>query len=269
MRSGLRRGLEMEQRIGANPYKFGVVGASDSHTALVSVDEDDFHGKYANDAKPENKSRPTVPTSVGWDAAAQGLSAVWAEENTRDAITAAFKRREVYATSGPRIALRVFGGRNFKRFDAKRPNMATIGYRKGVPMGGELNAGKAPVQLLIHATKDPMSEDLERVQVIKGWVDAMAKAMKKSMMRRAPRLPAKASTWRPGVPTMRAAKRNLPSYGPTPITMRAIMRFIMCGSWKCRAYAIPIWMRWPWRPTRPLPNMTALFASAHFRPRYG
>lgn len=179
MRSGLRRGLEMQQKIGANPYKFGVVGASDSHTALVSVDENNFHGKYANDAKPENKSRPTVPTSVGWDAAAQGLSAVWATQNTREAITAAFKRREVYATSGPRIALRVFGGRTFKSFDAKRPNMATIGYRKGVPMGGELDAGKAPVQLLIHATKDPMSEDLERVQVIKGWVDANGKSHEK------------------------------------------------------------------------------------------
>lgn len=172
MRSGLRRGLEMNQRIGTNPYKFGVVGASDSHTSLSSVEEEDFHGKYANDAKPENKNKPTVPTSVGWDAAAQGLSAVWAQENTRAAITAAFKRREVYATSGPRIALRVFGGTNFKRFDAKRPNLAAIGYKKGVPMGGELAASERPVQLLIHASKDPMSEDLERVQVIKGWVDA-------------------------------------------------------------------------------------------------
>lgn len=179
MRSGLRRGLEMEQKIGMNPYKFGVVGASDSHTALSSVEEDNFHGKYANDAKPENKSRPTVPTSVGWDAAAQGLSAVWAHDNTRHAITAAFKRREVYATSGPRIALRVFGGTNFKRFDAKRPNLAAIGYQKGVPMGGELAAGKKPVQLLIHVAKDPMSEDLERVQVIKGWVDADGKSHEK------------------------------------------------------------------------------------------
>ena len=179
MRSGLRRGLEMESRIGLNPYKFGVVGASDSHTALVSVEEGNFHGKYANDAKPENKSKRTVPTSVGWDAAAQGLSAVWAEENTRDAITAAFKRREVYASSGPRIALRVFGGTGFKRFDAKRPNLASIGYQKGVPMGGELAATNKPLQLLIHAAKDPMIEDLERVQVIKGWVDADGKSHEK------------------------------------------------------------------------------------------
>ena len=179
MRSGLRRGLEMEKNIGINPYKFGVVGASDSHTALAAVEEANFHGKYANDSKPENKSKRTVPTSVGWDAAAQGLSAVWAEENSRDSITAAFKRREVYATSGPRIALRVFGGTHFKRFDAKRPNLAKIGYQKGVPMGGELVASKRPMQLLIHATKDPMSEDLERVQVIKGWVDETGQSHEK------------------------------------------------------------------------------------------
>ena len=179
MRSALRRGLEIEDKIGVNPYRFGVIGASDSHTALSSVAEDDFHGKYANDSMPETKHKRTVPTSVGWDAGAQGLSAVWAEENSREAITAAFKRREVYATSGPRIALRVFGGTGFRKFDAKRPNLAAIGYQKGVPMGGELTAGKKPTQLLIHAARDPMSEKLERVQVIKGWVDADGKSHEK------------------------------------------------------------------------------------------
>ncbi len=179
MRSALRRGLEMEEKVGMNPYKFGVIGASDSHTALSSVDESNFHGKYANDAKPENKSRPTVPTSVGWDAAAQGLAAVWAHANTRAEIAAAFKRREVYATSGPRIGLRVFGGIEFTQSDAKQTNLAHIGYQKGVPMGGELDASQKPVQLLIHASKDPLSEDLERVQVIKGWVDETGKSHEK------------------------------------------------------------------------------------------
>jgi hypothetical protein len=181
MRSGLRRGLELETKIGANPYKFGVVGASDSHTALASVDEGNFHGKYANDSRPETKHKPTVPTSVGWDASAQGLSAVWAEENTRDGITAAFKRREVYATSGPRIALRVFGGTRFRSYDAKRPNLAKIGYKKGVPMGSEItgHAKAKPMQLLIHAAKDPMSQNLDRLQVIKGWVDASGKSHEK------------------------------------------------------------------------------------------
>lgn len=181
MRSGLRRGLELEQKIGANPYKFGVVGASDSHTALASVDEGNFHGKYANDSRPETKHKPTVPTSVGWDASAQGLSAVWADENTRDGITAAFKRREVYATSGPRIALRVFGGTSFKSYDAKRPNLAKIGYKKGVPMGSEItgHAKAKPMQLLIHAAKDPMSQNLDRLQVVKGWVDASGKSHEK------------------------------------------------------------------------------------------
>ena len=181
MRSGLRRGLELEQKIGANPYKFGVVGASDSHTALASVDEGNFHGKYANDSRPETKHKPTVPTSVGWDASAQGLSAVWADENTRDGITAAFKRREVYATSGPRIALRVFGGTSFKSYDAKRPNLAKIGYKKGFPMGSEItgHAKAKPMQLLIHAAKDPMSQNLDRLQVVKGWVDANGKSHEK------------------------------------------------------------------------------------------
>jgi hypothetical protein len=181
MRSGLRRGLELETKIGANPYKFGVVGASDSHTSLASVEEGNFHGKYANDASPETKHKPTVPTSVGWDASAQGLSAVWAEENTRDGITAAFKRREVYATSGPRIALRVFGGTGFKSYDAKRANLAKIGYQKGVPMGGEItgHAKAKPMQLLIHAAKDPMSQNLDRLQVVKGWLDAQGKSHEK------------------------------------------------------------------------------------------
>ncbi len=181
MRSALRRGLELETKIGINPYRFGVVGASDSHTALTSVEEGNFHGKYANDGTPETKHLPTVPTSVGWDAAAQGLSAVWAHENTRASITAAFKRKEVYATSGPRIGLRVFAGWNFNAIDAQRSNLATIGYRKGVPMGGELNKTKKAKKLtfLIHAAKDPMGNNLEKVQVIKGWIDSDGKSYEK------------------------------------------------------------------------------------------
>ncbi|MGC6472502.1 MAG: DUF3604 domain-containing protein [Parvibaculales bacterium] len=181
MRPALKRGLELESKIGINPYKFGVIGASDSHTALVSVEEENFHGKYANDSTPETKHLPTVPTSVGWDAAAQGLSAVWAEENTRDSITAAFRRREVYATSGPRIGLRVFGGWNFTAYDARKSDLAAVGYKKGVPMGGELNGTEKTrkLTLLIHAAKDPVGNDLERVQVVKGWLDENGKAQEK------------------------------------------------------------------------------------------
>ena len=181
MRPALKRGLELESKIGINPYKFGVIGASDSHTSLVSVEEENFHGKYASDSTPETKHKKTVPTSVGWDAAAQGLSAVWAEENTREGITAAFRRREVYATSGPRIGLRVFGGWNFTSYDARKSDFAAVGYQKGVPMGGELNGDTKTkkLTLLIQAAKDPIGNDLERVQVVKGWLDSKGVSQEK------------------------------------------------------------------------------------------
>ncbi len=181
MRSGLRRGLELEQKIGQNPYKFGAIGASDSHTALSSVEETNFLGKYASDSTPESKSQATTPGSVGWDASAQGLAAVWATGNSREEIAAAFQRKEVYATTGPRITLRVFGGWEFSKSDIKEHDLAAIGYRKGVPMGGDLlNAPKGGVlHLLIQAIQDPMSAKLQRVQVIKGWVDAGGKSHEK------------------------------------------------------------------------------------------
>ena len=171
-RTALMRGLEMENRIGKNPFKFGMVGATDSHTAFSSAEENNFLGKYALDSIPENKTKQTVPGAVGWDAAAEGLAAVWATENTREAITAAFKRKEVYATTGPRIRLRVFGGYGFTNADAQSPDLAGIGYDKGVPMGGDLSqapAGKAPT-FLVHAAKDPKEANLDRIQIIKGWL---------------------------------------------------------------------------------------------------
>ncbi|MDJ0655787.1 MAG: DUF3604 domain-containing protein [Xanthomonadales bacterium] len=173
-RTALMRGLQFEAKIGKNPYKFGMVGATDSHTAFSSAEENNFLGKYAVDSIPENKSKRTVPGAVGWDAAAQGLAGVWATENTRQAITAAFKRKEVYATSGPRIQLRVFGGYGFRRRDARAADIAEVGYRKGVPMGGDLmtdKRGKAP-SFLVHAAKDPLEANLDRLQVIKGWLNA-------------------------------------------------------------------------------------------------
>ncbi len=173
-RSALLRGLRLEGEIGVNPYKFGMIGATDSHTSLSSAEEANFLGKYAQDSTPESKAKETVPGSVGWDASAMGLAGVWAAENTREAITAAFKRKEVYATTGPRIRLRVFGGWNFRARDAKARDLAGRGYAKGVPMGGDLTAaprGKAP-GLLISATKDPLEANLDRLQVVKGWIGA-------------------------------------------------------------------------------------------------
>ena len=179
IRSGLNRGLEIENRIGANPFKFGLIGSSDSHTGISAVKEDAFSGKGRQDSKPDLRpNRTGIGSSRGWDMGAAGLAAVWASENTRQSIFQAFQRREVYATTGPRIVLRVFGGFDFKRSTARKRNLEEIGYRKGVPMGGDLShapAGK-PLQLVIHATKDPHGANLDRIQVIKGWLNEAGEA---------------------------------------------------------------------------------------------
>ena len=178
-RTGLLRGLDIEDRVGVNPYKFGLQAATDSHTSLSTPDEDNFWGKTVLDSSPEGGATPTPSPfggnwdMVGWDYAAQGLTGAWASENTREALTEAFKRKEVYATSGPRIQLRMFGGFEFDAEDANARDIAAVGYGGGVSMGGDL--GQAPndrrVSLLIHAVKDPVGANLDRVQVIKGWLD--------------------------------------------------------------------------------------------------
>jgi hypothetical protein len=174
-RSALLRGLEIEQSVGVNPYKFGMIGASDSHTGLSSVEETDFWGKLVVDSLPQDRYKPAAPVIFpAWEMSAGGIAGVWSTANTREAIAAAFTRKEVYATTGPRIALRVFGGFSFVAADANARDIATVGYSKGIPMGGDLSnapKGKAP-SLLIHAVKDPISGNLDRVQVIKGWLDA-------------------------------------------------------------------------------------------------
>ncbi len=172
-RTALKTGLEIESRLGVNPYKFGMIGASDSHTGLVSVTENNFMGKSALDTVPEQ--RPSMPLGLmsAWEVSASGLAGVWARENTREAIFDAFMRKEVFATSGPRISLRVFGSFNFRRVNLERDDIPTIGYRRGIPMGGDLTAapkGRAP-SLLIEALSDAKSGTLDRVQVIKGWQD--------------------------------------------------------------------------------------------------
>ena len=177
-RSGLIRGLKLEGEIGVNPFKFGMIGATDTHTGLASAEEDNFLGKYAQDSIPEAKPKETVPGSVGWDASAMGFAGVWATDNTRAAITAAFKRKEVYATTGPRIRLRFFGGWEYQEEDAKSEDLASRGYAKGVPMGGDLSKapeGKMPT-FLISALKDPLEANLDRVQIVKGWVDGAGNA---------------------------------------------------------------------------------------------
>ena len=171
VRSALRTGLELEQRFGVNPYRFGLIGSTDSHTGLATAEEPNFWGKYADESLPEQKSRASSHIEkMGWAMSAQGLAAVWAEANTREAIFAAFHRREVYTTTGPRIALRVHASDQFVAGDENNPDIDALA-AKAVPMGGQLSAlGNSP-SLLIHAAKDPRSAHLDRIQVIKGWID--------------------------------------------------------------------------------------------------
>ena len=174
-RAGLMRGLEIEEEIGVNPFKYGMIGSTDSHSGFSTAEEDNFWGKFSLDAIPDNRiDTDLLPGVYGWDMSASGLAAVWASENTRGAITEAFKRRETYGTSGPRIMLRFFGGFDFAAGDANARNLAQVGYDKGVPMGSDLTAapdGRAP-SFLIHAVKDPIDANLDRIQVVKGWVGA-------------------------------------------------------------------------------------------------
>ncbi len=184
VRSGLKRGLEIESKIGVNPYKFGVIGSTDSHTGLSTAEEDNFWGKFAHDSTPDTKRKDIIggTKASGWNMSASGLAAVWADENTRTGIYSAFKRREVYATSGPRIQVRMFGGWNFDKKALQAENMAKYGYKQGVPMGGDLTRPtnvNAKAQFLIRATKDPVNANLDRVQVVKGWLDKQGVSQEK------------------------------------------------------------------------------------------
>jgi hypothetical protein len=173
-RYALMLGLKIEHDVGVNPYKFGMIGSTDVHVGLASADEDDFFGAVARGLLPEDRNKNRSGTNFAvWGLSASGYAAVWAKENTREAIFAAFKRKEVYATTGTRIQLRVFGGFNFRPSDSKAADVAGLGYERGVPMGGDLTnapGGKAPA-LLIRAVKDPDGANLDRVQVVKGWLD--------------------------------------------------------------------------------------------------
>ena len=176
IRPALKKGLSIGQQVGVNPYKFGLIGSTDAHTGLSTSEEDNFWGKMASDSTPETKERLGAKIrSNGWNMSASGIAAVWAEENTREAIYAAFKRKEVYATSGPRLRVQMFAGWDFPEGAESSESFALIGSQYGVPMGGDLtgrdNVGKAPV-FLLRAVKDPIGANLDRLQVVKGWIDA-------------------------------------------------------------------------------------------------
>ncbi len=184
-REALARGLKYEGEIGANPYKFGMIGSTDSHTSLATARDDNFFGK-ASLAEPGGGDHRydefiIQPDFLGEDVAirtyetlAAGLAAAWARENTREAIWDAFKRKEVYATTGPRLTVRVFAGWDFEPDEVHRPDFAAEGYARGVPMGADLFAGPegAAPSFMVRALRDPDGANLDRIQIVKGWVDA-------------------------------------------------------------------------------------------------
>ncbi|HPE32010.1 MAG TPA: DUF3604 domain-containing protein [Parvularculaceae bacterium] len=180
IRSALRNGLKFEETLGVNPFKLGMIGSTDSHTGLSSAEENNFMGKMGIDSIPENKETGFGRVS-GWEMSASGLAAVWARENTREEIVAAFRRREVYGTTGPHMSVRFFGGFDFAPGDADARDIAATGYAKGVPMGGDLKgseSGRAP-SFLVRAVKDPIDANLDRVQIVKGWLDASGETHEK------------------------------------------------------------------------------------------
>ncbi|UCG73638.1 MAG: DUF3604 domain-containing protein [Chromatiales bacterium] len=178
-RSALQIGLQLEEELGVNPYQFGMIGATDSHTGLATAEEENFFGKHSGtEPSPERYKHPMGETPNGryesWDMVASGLAAVWARENTREAIFDAMMRKETYATTGPRMLVRFFGGWDFTEADTQSRLPANAGYSRGVPMGATLppgENGKAP-SFLVAALKDPISGNLDRIQIVKGWIDS-------------------------------------------------------------------------------------------------
>lgn len=187
-RSALKNGLLLEQKLGTNPYKFGMIGSTDSHTGLATAEEENFFGKVSvGEPNPERlaatfMTNPKINVTIKeWEISSSGYAAVWATENTREAIFDAMERRETYATTGPRMMVRFFGGWDFEANDAHNRLPAQIGYSKGVPMGGDLSnapQGKAPT-FLVAALKDPIGANLDRIQIVKGWVDDKGKTQEK------------------------------------------------------------------------------------------
>lgn len=173
-RPALQLGLQLESELGVNPYEFGLIGSTDAHTSLATADDNNFWGKFLDSEPSANRTTNHMGGMLwsNWKLAASGYAAVWATENTREALFDALARKEVYATTGPRIQLRFFGGWNFEPGDASAPDHVAIGYQKGVPMGGRLEqqAGIGAPQFLVHALKDPDGANLDRVQIVKGWL---------------------------------------------------------------------------------------------------
>ena len=174
-RSALKLGLEYEKSLGVNPFKVGLIASTDGHNSISTPEEDNFFGKF-----PESEPSPERLENIlagqlwqNWRIVASGYAAVWAQDNTREAIFDAMKRREVYATTGSRISVRFFGGWSYEVDDLHHANYLDKAYSQGVPMGGDLTAGpvgEAP-NFIVLAVKDPEGANLDRIQIIKGWLD--------------------------------------------------------------------------------------------------
>jgi hypothetical protein len=185
-REALKNGLLLQARLGTNPYKFGLVGSTDSHTALSAVEEDNFFGKHSGgEPSPERMTHPFTKTAQGefkgWQTVASGLAAVWATENTRESIFDAMARKEVYATTGTRMMVRFFGGWDYTPDDLNSRQPAFRGYEKGVPMGSDLprRKGNTAPAFMVYALRDPIGANLDRIQIVKGWLDAKGKTHEK------------------------------------------------------------------------------------------
>jgi len=186
-REALKRGMKYEATLGANPFKFGMIGSTDSHTSLATAEENNYFGKAPPgepSADPERfqemitgyAQKPGGPdiTMRHFQTLGAGLAAVWARDNTREAIWDALNRKEVYASTGTRLTVRVFAGWDFEAPEVQRPDFAKAGYLRGVPMGGDLRdapAGKAPT-FMIRALRDVDGANLDRIQIVKGWLDS-------------------------------------------------------------------------------------------------
>jgi hypothetical protein len=182
-RSALQIGMQLEEKLGVNPYKFGMIGSTDAHTSLATTREENFFGK-ASHLEPEasrwehviigSLSGDPKLSSYSYESIGAGLAAVWARENTREGLFDAMQKKETYATTGTRIIVRFFGGWNYGADEVFRPDAVSIGYKKGVPMGGDLKqkpAGKKAPGFMVGALKDTWSGNLDRIQIIKGWIE--------------------------------------------------------------------------------------------------
>jgi hypothetical protein len=186
-RSALAIGMEIEERVGTNPYKFGMIGSTDTHTALATAQEDNFFGKHSGaEPSPDRWKHPMAKVGdksyESYDMVASGLAGVWARENTREAIFDAMMRKETYATTGSRMLVRFFGAWDFEQADALTRLPANVGYKKGVPMGADLRgdpSGRAP-SFLVAALRDPLSGNLDRIQIVKVSLDAKRKRVEKT-----------------------------------------------------------------------------------------